>query len=581
MDPSSAIKDKDDMSSIRVDAAGIQLEAYTMESMPSSPQSEEKESVLLQSGEAPKYLSGFRLFIVMLALLLSMFLVALDMTIVATAVPRITDQFHSLDQVGWYASAFMMTLATFQSSWGKAYKYLPLKWSFLASVLIFELGSLACGMPEPSKVDEVHHLTLRIAVANNSTTLIAGRAITGLGGAGVLGGVYVIVAYIVSPPKQAAYLGLTGAVFSIASVAGPLLGGVLTDRISWRWCFYINLPIGGVALGLFLIFFRTPSFAKPAPASYLEILKQMDIPGTVLLLAAFVCYILALQWGGVTKAWSSPDVIGCLVGWILLTIVFLIIQYYQNDRALLVGRILKQRNVAALSAFIFFLNSANFLLVYNLPIYFQAIDNASPISSGIRNLPLVLTTGICVMIGGGLVGKVGYFQPFLILGAILATIGAGLMYSLDIGSSAGEYIGYQILFGAGLGIAIQVPVIAAQALSDLADIPLVTASILFFQLGSGAFAVSAAQNIFDNILIKKLPTLAPGVNAAEIIAAGSTGIPEAFSKEQVPGILLSYMAGLKAAWAMGIALAGITFVVSFLPQWRSIKGSGAGGGTMA
>ena len=185
------------------------------------------------------------------------------------------------------------------------------------------------------------------------------------------------------------------------------------------------------------------------------------------------------------------------------------------------------------------------------------------------------------MIGGGLVGKVGYFQPFLILGSILAIIGAGLMYSLDIHSSAGQYIGYQIIFGAGLGISIQVPVIAAQALSSLADIPLVTASILFFQLGSGAFSVSAAQSIFDNILISKLPVLAPGVSAAEIVVAGSTGIRQHFTMEQIPGILLSYMAGLKAAWAMGIALAGVTLLVSFLPEWRSIKGSGAGGGTMA
>ena len=155
------------------------------------------------------------------------------------------------------------------------------------------------------------------------------------------------------------------------------------------------------------------------------------------------------------------------------------------------------------------------------------------------------------------------------------------MYSLDIQSSAGQYIGYQILFGAGLGISIQVPVIAAQALSVLSDIPLVTASILFFQLASGAFAVSAAQSIFNNILISKLPELAPGVNVAQVFLAGSTGIPEHFAKAQVPGILLSYMAGLKAAWAMGIALAGVTLLVSFLPEWKSIKGAGAGGGTVA
>ena len=128
-----------------------------------------------------------------------------------------------------------MTLASFQSSWGKAYKYLPLKWSFLSSVLIFELGSLACGRLQISKIDGLDILILCVAVAKSSTTLIAGRAITGLGGAGVVGGVYVIVTFIVPPPRQPAYIGLTGAVFSIASVAGPLLGGVLTGKLSWRW----------------------------------------------------------------------------------------------------------------------------------------------------------------------------------------------------------------------------------------------------------------------------------------------------------------------------------------------------------
>lgn len=263
-----------------------------------------------------------------------------------------------------------MTLAAFQSSWGKAYKYFPLKWSFLMSVLIFELGSLACGT---FKIHVMGMLITHMAtgVAKNSETLIAGRAITGMGGAGVIGGVYIIVAFVVPPLKQAAYLGLVGAVFSVASVAGPLLGGVLTDTLSWRWwfvetssseygflliasySFYINLPIGGAGMGLFLIFFKTPSFVKPAPATSKEILHQMDLPGTIVLLAAFVCYILALEWGGVTKPWSSADVIGCLVGWIALSILFVAIQYFQHDRALLVGRIIKQRNIAALSTFIF------------------------------------------------------------------------------------------------------------------------------------------------------------------------------------------------------------------------------------
>lgn len=190
-----------------------------------------------------------------------------------------------------------------------------------------------------------------------------------------------------------------------------------------------------------------------------------------------------------------------------------------------------------------------------------------------------LHPGIGSMLAGQVIGKIGYFQPLLIVGSILATVGAGLIYSLDVGSSVGRYIGYQIIFGAGLGIAIQVPVIAAQALSDVSDIALVTASILFFQLSSGAFSVSAAQSIFNNELLSNLATLATGVNPARVIRAGPTGITQNFSKDQVTGILLSYMKGLKASWAMGTALAGITLLISFWPERRSIKG--VGGGTVA
>ena len=183
------------------------------------------------------------------------------------------------------------------------------------------------------------------------------------------------------------------------------------------------------------------------------------------------------------------------------------------------------------------------------------------------------------MLAGQVIGRIGYFQPFLILGSLLATVGAGLIYSLDIGSSVGHYIGYQILFGTGLGIAIQIPVIAAQALSDISDIALVTASILFFQLSSGAFSVSAAQSIFNNELVRKLATLAPGVDPGRVVHAGPTGITQNFPKDQVPGILLSYMQGLKASWAMGTALAGVTLLISFWPERRRI--SGGGGGTVA
>lgn len=183
-----------------------------------STKSAAEPSPQMSKSEEGDYPAAFPLAMIIVALVLSVFLVALDMTIVATAIPRITDQFHSLDQVGWYGSAFFLTLASFQSTWGKAYKYFPLKTSFLISILIFEIGSLVC------------------AVAKNSTTLIVGRAIAGAGGAGIASGAYTIIGFSAPPQQRPAFTGILGASYGVASVTGPLLGGVFTDKLTWRWC---------------------------------------------------------------------------------------------------------------------------------------------------------------------------------------------------------------------------------------------------------------------------------------------------------------------------------------------------------
>ncbi|ERF75984.1 hypothetical protein EPUS_01350 [Endocarpon pusillum Z07020] len=514
--------------------------------------------------EAKDYPSPFIRWAIVIALLLGEFLIALDLTIVATAIPRITDEFKSIADVGWYGSAFFLTFAAYQSAWGKVYKYFDMRNAFFASVVVFVIGSIIC------------------AAAPKSAALIIGRAITGVGAAGVTNGVYTIIACIVPPRQVAMYFAFVGVVFSIASVAGPLLGGIFTEKLTWRWCFWINLPVGAASLGVVLFFFRTPKLMKAAEATLKEKLLQMDLQGTVLIVASLVCYMLAMQWGGISLPWNSATIIGLLVGWIVLGICFVIDQWLLGDRAQIVTRIIKDRTVAGLSAFILFLNATTFLLIYYLPIYFQAIDDLSPSASGVRSLPLILAMSIALLASSALVSWIGYFHPLLLVGSVLLTVGAGLIFTLDIGSSTGEHIGYQILVGAGNGISSQIPIIASLAFAAPEDIAVTTALVLFFQLISGALSVSLAQTLFTNTLLSKLPLYAPTVDPAVVIAVGASELRKAFAPDVLPGVLQAYMAGLKASWEAGIVLAGLALLAALVPRWESIQNRPtSSGGTVA
>ena len=362
--------------------------------------------------------------------------------------------------MSWYAAAYFMTFGASQTSAGKIYKYYNLKWGFLISLFIFEIGSLICG------------------VAPNSKTLVVGRAIAGLGGAGLSVGGTSIVSFTVPPAKRPMMMGVIGMTYAVAAVLGPLLGGVLTDRATWRWCFYINLPIGGVAAVAVFFFFHLPAAAAPPQISWAKKLLHVDPVGMALAMGCTTCFILALQYGGITHPWNSSVVIGLLVGFGFLAIALVGWEIWLGDYAMMLPRLYKQRSLSTTAPYQFFFMGSYLVLLYYLPIYFQSILGASPIKSGVNNLPFVLAAALFALAGGAVVMKTGRAQQVMLIGSMLSTVAIGLIYTLDIGTSTGKWVGYQFFTGASMAFAIMHGLSIAQASVGPEDLAAVTANLL-------------------------------------------------------------------------------------------------------
>ncbi|TGJ87914.1 hypothetical protein E0Z10_g800 [Xylaria hypoxylon] len=500
-----------------------------------------------------EYPTGVRLALVLSSVYISLFLVSLDRLIVTTAIPSITNEFNSLPDVGWYGSAYLLTSCAFQLLFGKLYRFYPIRAVYAISVILFEIGSALCG------------------AAPNSFAFIFGRAIQGVGSAGIFAGAIVVIVYAVPLHRRPFWQGMAGAVFGVSSILGPLVGGAFTSNanLTWRWCFYINLPFGGVALAIILFLLRIPDREETKIPTKAK-LSQLDAPGTLALLPAVVSILLALEWGGLTYAWNDRRIIALLTLGIFLGIIFILVQAFMPKTATIPPRIFKQRSILAGFFSTIVLGSQLMIFVYFLPIWFQAIQGVSAVNSGIRLLPTTLAVVVASISNGLFITKIGYYTPTMIAGTAICTIGGGLLTTLQLDTGMPKWVGYQVLYGFGQGLCFQAPNLAAQTVLPKAEVSIGASLMFFSQILGGAIFISVGQNVLNNQLLQRLAGV-PGFSPALIQSGGATSLINSFGPENRHDVLVAYNESLRTVFRVGLILAALSVIGAVCMEWRSVK----------
>ena len=501
------------------------------------------------------YPQGSKFYLVFFSLGLMLVLGGLDLNVVGICTVSITDHFHTVSDVGWYSAGYRLMPCSFTFFFGKLYKIFRVEAVFISSIVIFLFGSVLC------------------ASASSSKMFVLGRCVCGLGNAGSISGGFIIITYILPPHKRPLWASLLNMFEAVASIAGPLLGGILVEKLSWRWCFWISLPIGGITLVVLVLFLRIPPTVQTErpTLTWREILYQLDPVGTLVFVPSMTSLFLALGWAGITYPWSDPKVIGLLVTFLVLFALFAFDQYKRQDEAVLPPRILKQRRVIAAVIFSFFCNSTLEIIAYYMPTYFQEVKNYSPGKSGFLMIPMIVGAIAATLAYGTSAVKVGYINPFMILGSILMPVAAGLMVTWKVETPLAELMVYSTFMGFASCLAIMAPQSAVQNYLPLADVPLGIAVVFFAHNFGPALAISIAQTIFTNRLVSDLQGVIPGLNATTINTVGLGELVDSVRAQSLGQALFGIDKALIQTWYLVIALGALSMTGSLLMTWEPIK----------
>ncbi|MEU3601960.1 MFS transporter [Streptomyces sp. NPDC006798] len=472
------------------------------------------------------------------ALLLGMLLAALDQTIVSTALPTIVSELGGLEHLSWVVTAYLLASTAATPLWGKLGDQYGRKKLFQTAIVIFLIGSALCG------------------IAQNMPQLIGFRALQGLGGGGLMVLSMAIVGDIVSPRERGRYQGLFGAVFGASSILGPLLGGFFTEHLSWRWVFYINLPIGAVALVVIAAVLRIP--ARPTR-------HTIDYLGTFLIAAVATCLVLVASLGGTTWAWGSAQVIGLAVLGLVLLVLFVLVERRAAE-PVLPPHLFRIRTFTLVSVISFVIGFAMFGAMTFLPTFLQVVRGVSPTLSGVHMLPMVLGLLIASTASGQLVSRTGRWKVFPVAGTAITAVGLLLLHRLTEFSSDAVMSLSFFVFGFGLGLVMQVLVLVVQNAVRYEDLGVATSGATFFRSIGASFGVAVFGTIFSNGLRDKLSAalagrpVPPGAGADQLAAD-----PQAIS--QLPPALRgpvvhAFASAITDVFLYAVPVVVLAFVVS-------------------
>ncbi|CAI7588689.1 unnamed protein product [Penicillium pancosmium] len=497
-------------------------------------------------------IGGWKWAVVVLAIYSSQFLFALDQTIVANVQPAIVGQFKSVERLSWLSVAFLIGAAGTNLVWGKVYSQFNIKWTYITTILLFEVGSAICG------------------AAPNMDSLIVGRAICGISGAGMYVGLMTQLAVTTTIQERPVYIGGAGLVWGIGTVLGPIIGGAFTDSsATWRWSFYINLCVGAVCGPVYL--FMLPSKDPRHETSLANRARELDYLGTILLLGAFCSGVMAVSFGGVMYPWNSGKIIGlfCCSG--VLFILFGVQQAYAifttPARRIFPVEFFKSRTVLILFAMTAAGGTSLFLPIYMTPLYFQFSRGDGALESGVRFLPFIMLMIFATISNGAFLSKVGFYMPWYLAGGILVVIGGALMFTVDTATSISNIYGYTVLIGIGAGLFCQASFSVAQA---VVEPKMVAASVGFISTGQITgitLALAIANAVFLNKSEDGIKAILPNTPTTEIqqtiTGAGSTLFDNlsAVDRQRVLDVIVS---ALSTTYALVITAGSLVTVLSLL-----------------